>query len=355
MVGCSEIREIQIVLRNRVDPVGRNDVPRELRTLRRRARKLRRSAGGIPIGAALRQRIVDGNHVAVLVLEIREVAVVHRRRRHGSGEQHAFPVAVAFVVAEEEQLVLENRAADAAAELVLHERRTIHSRAVAEEGVGIQHLVAKVLVQTAVEVVGAALGGDVDHAAGKASELRAVAVGLHAELGNRIRTGDQGHDVAVAIVGRNAIKVGGALVGGAAANLVVAAGKHVLAGQAALGASLRNHAGSQRNQVQNVAAIERKPLDRARGYVLPHGGRFGLQHRSGTGDFHRLFHIAELHGHVDASHLLDFHLHLVRGVGLKSGSLDREPGRCRERDSQTGSLPVRPGLLRCGVHWLRYW
>ena len=81
---------------------------------------------------------------------------------------------MALVVAEEERLVLEHRAAEGAAELVLLEVRLGAAGAVVEEVVGVEGVVAEELEGAAVELVGARLDLQVDDAAERAAELRRV-------------------------------------------------------------------------------------------------------------------------------------------------------------------------------------
>src|SRR5439155_3688795 len=127
---------------------------------------------------------------------------------------------------------------------------------VGEEGVGIQHLVAQKLVRAAVKVVASGFGGYVDHTARVTAEFRAVTVGLHAELGNCVRTRHQDREVTYAGIRRDAIEIGGALVRDAAANLIISGGEHVLSREGvAFGAPLRHHSGNQSNQIQDVASV----------------------------------------------------------------------------------------------------
>ena len=211
---------------------------------------------------------------------VREVTVLHRGRRHRAAEQHAFAVAVAFETAEEEQLVREHRTAHRPAEVVLHKRRLVEAGALAEERVRVERLVAVLFEDAAPVGVGARARGDVDDAANEAAELGAAVVGLHAELGDRLRTRRQHDDVAVGrILHRHAVEVGRALVRRAAADLVVASREHVLARQAPFAASLRHDGRRQRNQVEHVAAVQRQLPYAA---ALHHNADrrvFGLQHR----------------------------------------------------------------------------
>ena len=91
----------------------------------------------------------------------------------------------ALVVAEEERLVLDDRAADDAAELVAVELRLAGRRL--EESGRVHARVAQELPAAAVERVGAAAVVDVDRRAGRAAVLGAHVVGDDLELADRVR------------------------------------------------------------------------------------------------------------------------------------------------------------------------
>ena len=88
----------------------------------------------------------------------------------------------ALVIDEEERPVLDEGAAQVAAELVLVVGRLRLARPLREEVVRVQRVVAEVVVGGAVELVGARLGGDADGGARRASVLGRVGRGHDLEL-----------------------------------------------------------------------------------------------------------------------------------------------------------------------------
>jgi hypothetical protein len=115
---------------------------------------------------------------------------------------------VAFIGEEEEGLVApvvevrnEDGAADSDTELILPQRIDRGEEVIP----GVEGRVAEELPDGAVELVGAALGDDVDDAAGDLAELGKVVMGLHLELLNVIDDGlvvvvaDEGAEVGYAI------------------------------------------------------------------------------------------------------------------------------------------------------------
>ena len=100
------------------------------------------------------RRILDAYPCAGCRTEVADALVVER---HGGDAAYALRDARALVIEEVEQLVLLDRAADAAAELILVILRTRQVVAVGEEVIGIEVVVAQVLEQQAVHLVGSAL------------------------------------------------------------------------------------------------------------------------------------------------------------------------------------------------------
>ena len=127
--------------------------------------------------------------MAVLTLEkspLRSAARRHVRDRAAG----RCGLARALVIGEEEGLVVDDRAAGRAAELVLVERRARQAGRIGEEVVGVEIVVAQKLEDRAVKLIGAALDGGVDHRAGGVAELGGEVVGLDLELLYRVDRGD---------------------------------------------------------------------------------------------------------------------------------------------------------------------
>src|SRR5205085_4128059 len=92
----------------------------------------------------------------------------------------------AFIRGEEEGAVARERAAEAAAEVVLADGGALKAAAVGEPVVGVERVVAEVLEGRAVQLVRPRARGDGDLRAGRAPELRRVRRGEQAELFERV-------------------------------------------------------------------------------------------------------------------------------------------------------------------------
>ena len=337
--GVGIDREGQQRAGDRVDPVGRDGVAGELQAVRHRAAVAVVGSGAGVVDAALRPRVIDRHdRPGGLVAEVREVAAAHRHRRDGAAQQNAFLVAVALVAREEEQPVTLDGAAQRAAEVVLFERRLLQPGPLAEERVGVELLVAVELEDAAAEGVGAGARGHVDHAAGEAAELGAGAVGLDAELFDRVGTRRQDDDVAVGrVLHRHAVEERRTLIRRAAANLIVASGEDVLAGQTALGAALRDDRRRQRDEIEHVAAVERKLLHRPAANRRGHRRALRLQQRRLAGHGQRFGDTPEREAHLDARRGLDVDLDTLAHPTLEARQLDFEPVRARHQVHEPGT------------------
>ena len=95
-------------------------------------------------------------------------------------------LAAALVVAEKERLVLEHRSAEGAAELILREVGLGTVRAVVEEVVRIEGIVAVELESAAAKLIAAGLDLQVNDATERAAELCGVGRGLQLEFVERV-------------------------------------------------------------------------------------------------------------------------------------------------------------------------
>ncbi len=111
----------------------------------------------------------------------------------------------ALITEEEEQLVLNNRAADVGAELVLGKGSTSYVALVVEEVVGVQHLVAQELVCRTMEAVRARFCREVDHSTGKPAVFRTQVVGLDLEFLDGVLRRDHGDNVQIRSVRRHTV------------------------------------------------------------------------------------------------------------------------------------------------------
>ena len=124
--------------------------------------------------------------------------------------------------------------------------------------VRVQNLVAEKLVSLAVEAVGTRFRAEVHDAAGELAELRSQVVVLDLEFADRILSRNNDGEIDVADVERLAVEVLRALIAERASYLVIAPAKRILADGSAARSALRNRRGRNRDQVENVAAIQRK-------------------------------------------------------------------------------------------------
>ena len=124
------------------------------------------------------------------VEQFREIALAHQRGGD-RGEVHTDRrgLAEALIIAEDEQLVLDNGRADRAAELIAAELGNPRR----ERGPGVDVVIADELERAAVNFVAAGLQGSVDNSAAGAAELGRSDVGLYLEFLNRLRRGEE-HD-----------------------------------------------------------------------------------------------------------------------------------------------------------------
>ena len=178
-----------------------------------------------------------------------------------SGPAH---LAQAFIVAEEEGLILDHWTGDAAAELVLAQLGLFAG--CLEPIPAVELVVAEELVRRPVEFVGARLGNQVDDATGCAPRLRSIAGGLNRDLLNGIDRGldaDGADDALIVVDTVNhevvqgiVLSVDGKSVGRAAVVRTSAAGQAVA----------RSFIGSwnELNQLNEVAPVQRKVLNRLR-------------------------------------------------------------------------------------------
>ena len=179
-------REVEVNLANFVPGV-----------LRRTAARINRNVVGDQIAGQGRAEAARVARHAAQVLDARSdvgTVGVHEQRA-GSGKQAigawiqdvglgAARTADAnpFQVVEEEQLVLDDRAANAEAEVVAGVMAALNAVGVIVEGIGRQSRDAVELIGAAVQGVGAALGDQVDHATTGATILGAEVAGQNAEF-----------------------------------------------------------------------------------------------------------------------------------------------------------------------------
>lgn len=124
--------------------------------------------------------------------ESAEIPIAPGRWRQRSKERVAGALARALIIEKEERPVLDDRTAGAESELIQFERW---------DGVGggievifrVERAVAQKLVNRPVQCIGARFDRYIQHRTARASKLRAHGIGLHLELGDRVRR--RSHDI----------------------------------------------------------------------------------------------------------------------------------------------------------------
>ena len=168
----------------------------------------------------------------------------------------------ALIVDEEEGLILNERASECSAKLILAEYRGGVAW-VGEVILGVQGSVAQKFEPASVEVVRARLGHDIDLTAAVVSVFRVEVIGDDAEFGNRIQIGNDRRTVRLAFL--NVRTVHHESIGGLALTVDrLAAGIQstvhwaiVDTGHAGVGGGVRRNARLQGQQVGESAAIQR--------------------------------------------------------------------------------------------------
>ena len=293
----------------------------------------------------------------------REDALPLLHRRHAGGARRAARDAGALVVREEEEPVLDHRAADVEAELVLRVARlgqrdevVLGAEVLVEVGVRVELLVAQVVVGRAAERIRPRLGRDRDRPARGAPVLRGVGARHDLELLDRVdrRARDLRRQLLDVLRDR-------VVVDAVEQEVVLerAVAVHVHAAGAARGGAaalfreaVALHSGHQHHQVVPVADRERQPRHRG---LVDHGAddrlrrveqARGLPHRDG------LAHAADLEREVDAcalAHLEDHGARLraeARGLGQHRVRAGDQVGR--EVDA-VGRRHHARGHVRAGV------
>ncbi len=167
-----------------------------------------------------------------------EVSVQFRRRRHDITGRRGRTQGFVFPAEEEEELVLQHRAAKVGAVLILVQRHFAQAGVVREPVIRIEGRIAEVFVRASMKLVGAALGGDLNDATSVATKLRADVVGRDPELLNDILRRNQGVHIVFCDVGANAVNEEKALPAECAADLIVSVGDRLGIGADLAGAAV---------------------------------------------------------------------------------------------------------------------
>ena len=131
--------------------------------------------------------------VGVCLAEVLNDAIAHGRRGNGAQGADRLGIAVAFVIEEEKETVFENGAANGAPKNIAIELVGLIGLVTGELGrldeivVGAEKRVAIVLVDGAVEIIGAALGDQSNLSSGSRTFVGAIVGRGYAKLLNRIK------------------------------------------------------------------------------------------------------------------------------------------------------------------------
>ena len=211
--------------------------------------------------------------------EIGEAAAPFQRGGNRAGGSRALDAAQTFVIAEEEDLVLDDGAAAGHAELIHAQLALLDSAVVFKPVRGIEFIVAEKLPGRAMEAVGAGLDGGVQNRARGTAQFGAEVRCLDLEFLDRVqrRKNDKvgaveevdGVGVVVDAVQQVVVLRGAQAVGGECAR-----------GRIAAGVGLRRlHAGAKLGKESKVAPVERQTVHALLGDYLPDRRFFGLQQR----------------------------------------------------------------------------
>ena len=212
------------------------------------------------------------------VLEVLEVAASLGHGRHGTGKRRTLHTALPFVIAEEKDLVLDDRAAKRSTELIETIFALYRSRGVVLEPIGsVKFVVAEKLPYVPMERIGAGFDGGVQNRASGPAQLRAVISGLHFEFLNGVNRGQD--DVVGAVEEVHVVRV----VVDAVKKVVVLRGPLAICGEGARPrvaprVRLRGlHARAKLRQKGEIAAIEGQSIHFLLVDHLPHRGFLSLQ------------------------------------------------------------------------------
>lgn len=259
--------------------------------------------GGAGGGTRTGERIANDG---VLGEELGQIAGAPRGGGDAGGSGSGGALLGAFVVEEEEGFVALDGAAEGASEDIAAEGIAPGSRAVGEETVGIEFVVAEKFEDVAVELVGTALEGHDDACAADVAVFAAAVAGDDFDLFEGVDVGLIADAVADGFSGFDAVEQEvvrlfaiAVYLGAAAAALEACGGAHDGGGGA-------DGSGDEQGKVGEIAAVEGDGGELTGVDGVAGGGGFGLEDGSGSADLDGLGEFADLHFEVDAGDLVDF-------------------------------------------------
>ncbi len=291
----------------------------------RRSRREQVPAGEVVLAVVVLESVADDHRVLGAQLEVQlggEQVVPERLldraflvRQDAVREDGVGLVApVPLVGHEEVGLVLLDRPAQGAAELLLAEVRLRRVRLLLEVGPGVQALVAGEEERAAVELVRPALGDHVDDAAHRAAVLRAVALGGDLVLLDGVVAElleEPANDPVVVVA---AVHVDDHRAAGGA---TVADPAHLGLGGVVVVRGTR--AGDEQREVLELPPVEGDVLDHLLRDHLADVGSGRLNQRRLAHDLDGLGDRSHLHGEVDGHGVADPDLHSLRDLRREAG------------------------------------
>ena len=230
-----------------------------------------------------------------------------------SRAQHALLDAGGFDIGEEERAVAHDRATEVAAELILIVRRLLRTRALGEEVVRIERLVAEEVIARAVERVRAGFRAHDDRRTGRPAVFSGIRAGHHLELVDRVHRGARELGGQLLHVGREAV------VGDAVEQEVVLQAPVAVHADAAstacrgapglFGVAVTLDAGHERQQVVPIANRQREPRHLVAIDDRAEYGALGAQQWRDPRHRHRFADRAHRQRHVEARPRAQFELH----------------------------------------------
>ena len=268
-----------------------------------------------------RRRVVYNIRIGLGQVQASQVPAAHGQGRYGRKSSGELTLTGSFHVGEIEQLVLLDRAAHAAPELV---EDVLRIPSVKEIRPRFDSIVVMVFVNVAVELVGPALDLDVDRRAPRQPLLRIKAVGRYVHNLNGVGRRDVGDvlrhpDVVLA----HAVNAHIVAVAAGAVHVELKRARRVR--RHGVGADRRVEAGHRPEQLFEIVPRRHGHIfDGRRRQVVVDVGGLSLQQVSGGVDFDGLGHGAELQDGVHPLHAIN--------VDRDAGFLERPKSRRRNLD-----------------------
>ena len=301
-------------------------------------------AGGVGPGGG---GVVDGDQAVGLIDPVAEVAAVHLRGRHGQDDiVGANTIAESFVGDKEEGLVaavIEFRNADRAGERPAEVVLAVDGAAGGEETASVHGIVAEEVVNGAVDVVGAGLGGEGHDAAARLAIFGFEAVGIDGKLGETFDGGgiEGGFGGVAGAVGADGVAVEGRVP----CRRLAAAEREALAVAARFG----RHGDQIKGAAHGAGDNERQFIDE---FVLHLGadfGRVGLDGR-GIADHLNLFgDLTELQLQFEPDRRRGRDYNILLHIALKAGGRNRHAVRTGNQVRGRKLSGGRSEHFECGI------